>query len=181
MMAAGMSSTDIRSFLRHTACKKTALVVAADELVTHRVLAPGQTIIANTDISSGEGVHWVLFYVGKNKEINYFDPLGECSVEYPKFKKFISLYDKLTTNQGFPVQHDSTNKFSNTCAMHCLFVAHLFCDYRKRFLSLRDVMQVYKDPHSEEDITDNECMVLYYLSKKFTKYSPIFKKLTGCG
>ena len=176
---AGMNSVDIESFLRHTGCRRPR-VLASDELDTKRPLAHGQVLIVNTDIGSGKGIHWVLFYVGKNRQLNYFDPLGECSIEYGKFKKFISLYAKLTTNQGFPTQHDSTLKFSNTCAMHTLFVAHLFCDYPQQFRSLGDVMKIYKVSHSEEDIAENECMVLLYLSNKFTKFSPIFSKLKGC-
>ena len=175
----GMNSEDIEAFLRHTGCRKPR-VIASDELELRRPMSSGQILITNTDVKTGDGIHWVLFYIGKNKELNYFDPLGECSIEYGNFKKFIAKYNKLTSNQGFPVQHDSSSKFSNTCAMHCLFVAHLFCDHSGRFQSLRDVMKVYKVPHSEDDISENECMVLYYLNKRFTTHSPIFKQLKGC-
>jgi hypothetical protein len=179
--AAGMSSDDIESFLLHTRCSRKPRVLASNELDTGNVpMLKGQILIVNTDVSSGPGIHWVLFYVSSNNTLNYFDPLGECSLEYGKFKKFASLYDKLISNQGFPTQHDSSTKFSNSCAMHTLFVAHLLCDYPERFRTLRDVMKVFKIPHSQDDITENECMVLMYLNKKFIKYSSIFNNLRGC-
>jgi hypothetical protein len=178
-----MDSDQIAAFLRETGCTHPR-VLASDELETARPLDPGQILVVNTDTSRGRGIHWILFYVTddyrRTKILNYFDPLGECSLEYGKFKKFISNYDVLVSNEGFPVQHDSTEVFSNTCAMHVLFHAHLVCDYREKYRGLEDVMRVYDLSNTSESVNDNECMVLRYLNARFARHARIFAKLRGC-
>ena len=179
-----MDSEQIERFLRNTGCRRPE-VLAADKLETRRRLEPGKILVTNTDISTGKGIHWVLFYItSKGKDttvVNYFDPLGECSLEYGKFKKFVSNnYDVLVTNEGFPVQHNNLKHFSNTCAMHVLFHAHLVCDYPETYRGLEDVMRVYDLTNTESAVNDNECMVLRYLNSKFVEHSRVFSKLRGC-
>jgi len=183
-----MDSNQIESFLRGTGCRRPR-VLAADELETRKRLEPGTILVTNTDTSKGEGIHWILFYITaeeskrKNKPllvVNYFDPLGECSLEYGKFKRFVSNYDVLVTNEGFPVQHDSSRIFSNTCAMHALFHAHLICDHSERYRSFEDVMRVYDLSNTEDSVNKNECMVLRYLTERFVRHAKMFSKLRGC-
>src|SRR5579859_1472898 len=180
-----MDSEQIASFLRSTGCTHPQ-VLASDELETSRQLDAGQICVTNTDTSRGKGVHWILFYITTDdrkkryKTVNYFDPLGECSLEHGKFKKFVSNYDVLVSNEGFPVQHDSSNVFSNTCAMHVLFHAHLICDFPHKYKGLDDVMRIYDLSNTESSVNYNECMVLRYLTSKFVKHAKMFKKLRGC-
>jgi hypothetical protein len=183
-MEDGMDNRQLESFLRQTGCSKRFRVIAADELNITRRLKPGQLRMTNTDISTGKGYHWVLFFVGKdehkNKIINYFDPLGECSLDYPNYKQFVSKYDVLISNEGMPVQHDNLSTKSNSCGMHCAFVAHLLCDEPKKYKTLEDVMTVYDISNTENAIQENECLALRYLNERFVTFSPVFNKLKGC-
>ena len=45
---------------------------------------PGFYII-NTDISSGNGKHWILLFYANNKNLEIFDSLGESPYKYHKF------------------------------------------------------------------------------------------------
>jgi hypothetical protein len=183
-MEDGMDNRQLELFLQHTACSKRFKVIAADELEYNRPLKQGQLRMTNTDISTGKGVHWVLFFVGatenKNTIINYFDPLGDCSLDHPNFKQFICNYDVLICNEGLPVQHDNTSVESNSCGMHCAFVAHLLCDKATKYKTLEDVMNMYDITNSVNAVANNECIALDFLNQRFVKFSPIFNELKGC-
>jgi len=184
----GLSDIDIQHFINRTQCiqNKRAKVVAADELESKKRLGHGQIRITNTMDRASGGEHWILFHIQKiNKKyiVNYFDPVGECLLDYhPNIKKFFQNYNMVICNKGIPVQHDGKSSvFSSTCGMHCAFVAWLLCNQPKKYKSLNDVMRVYDISNSYHGVNYNECMVLYNMCKIYgKKMCKRLKKLPGC-
>jgi Adenovirus endoprotease len=178
-MASGMSNLQLESFLRQTGCRDGRFrVVAADELTVDHAIPLGHVRICNTRKRASDGEHWVLWYVGPNEQtLNYFDPLGDCSLDHYNFPQFVSNYEVLVSNDGVPVQHPD---HSNTCGLHCAYVAHLFCDYKDKYTSLEQVMRKYDVSNTWEGVNKNECKTLLYLTKRFVKYSNVFNRLEGC-
>lgn len=159
-----------------------ARVVASDELETDAALPPGSLRIANLDTKSGPGFHWVLFFVAplrnqRYRVLYFFDSLGECSLRYGNFSKFVNKYDILITNKGFPVQHQSLEYPSTTCGLHTIYVARKLCTGK---YTLNDVMNTYLPLTTLHGINYNECLVINYVMTNFVKYSSYFNKITGC-
>jgi hypothetical protein len=182
-----MTNFELERFMRDTACAPRRFrVVGADQLPTSKPLEGGQVIICNTQPSTQNGEHWVLFHVAnatcKGTTVNYFDPLGECSLEYPNFRAFVSNYNLLVSNRGLPVQHNGRGGlFSETCGLHCMYVAHLLCDKSEKYRSLKEVMRMYDLNNSVNAVNFNECVVLYYMCNRYGKnMCSEWKKLTGC-
>ena len=192
-----MDNYTIARILGESGCRDRFRVLAADELPTgkEKDFRPGDIIIANTDNAGQRGTHWVLFFLTNRYILNYFDPLGDCSLEHGTFRQFANRYATiLVTNRNYPVQFNvyTTGVYSDSCAIHCLYMAVRFCKYRHRhgdhrLPTLTELMQkAYRkcqlgSDNDELTITNrNECIARNYLLKRFIKHSKSIKKLVGC-
>ena len=72
------------------------------------------SLIANTDISSQPGEHWVSMYLISSTSIEYFDSLAENPEEY--IKKFLEKFSIVQRNEK-SVQY----LFSDACGQFCIY------------------------------------------------------------
>lgn len=120
-----MNSTEIvRRLYSDHACEDTfAGVFAANEL-PQLVDRKPRIYIANTDLSTGFGLHWVAFFFPKDGVAEFFDSVGKSPETYhASFRNFL-------TNNG------SSYKFlkvrlqdfqTNTCGHYCIFYVKCKC------------------------------------------------------
>jgi hypothetical protein len=117
-------------------------------------------IIANTDKSTGPGVHWCAIYIDKDKEIcEYFDPLGQAPENklngysfLPHLNKYFSLVEYNTT----PVQSSS----ATTCGHHCIYFGCL----KAQNFSLKSIIKSFYTSNTRA----NDLKVLKFVRNKKT-------------
>jgi hypothetical protein len=82
-------------------------------------------IIANTDKSTGPGVHWCAIFIDKDRGIcEYFDPLGqppESKLNNYSFLSHLNKYSPTVEYNSRPVQSSS----AVTCGHHCIYFGFL--------------------------------------------------------
>lgn len=101
-------------------------------------------VIANTDIASKSGTHWVAIYI--NQDIcMFFDSYGR--LPQPRFKKF--LRQPSLISRRLEVNNKCIQGFNSTlCGQYCLFFLYKVC----RGYSLNSIVSVFKtnDTHGND-------------------------------
>lgn len=117
-----MNSIEIETLLQENSLTNVCSlgVFAADKIP--KTIQPETCFIANTDISTKSGHHWVAFYIDKNCRVYYFDPLG-----YPPvisfFKRFLRLSKLRWSYNRKKIQHLT----ASTCGPHCVYFLRQTC------------------------------------------------------
>lgn len=114
-----MNTLQIEKILKsHHATRSSFLgCFAADQLINLNLTNKKFpcSLVANTDISTQPGEHWVCMYLSNSTCIDYFDSFAENPNNY--ISDFLSRFTKVQTNQ-LPVQ----NLFSDACGHFCIYV-----------------------------------------------------------
>jgi hypothetical protein len=173
-----MDNFQLERILDDTLCNGRNRVIASDQLPTRTRLEPSTLRVVNLDVSGQPGTHWVLFYVASNGTVvYYFDSLGLCPTAPGNIGGFLQLYDRVESNRGFNVQ---SYVDSNTCGVHCIYVATKLCKGRSLDQALSSYVGVGGLDDSE-DTTFNECMALVSVMKTHLKRHPrSFDRIKGC-
>lgn len=99
-----------------------------------KILKPG-FVIANTDVASKSGTHWVSFYFPKKGPAEYFDSFGVSPVFNKHFLKFLQQNCSSYITNTKRLQGD----FSTTCGHYCCVYSYYRCngkhmkDFVKKF------------------------------------------------
>ena len=138
----GVSSKKIKNILN---CSKSfAGCFASDQLEKLSISSYPIFLIVNTDNTSGEGLHWLAFYISKN-EIELFDSLGLIHrkllpVGILRFIHRFSVSRKFKCNQR--IQPDN----SFLCGFYCiLFIILRGLTKFKSILSIFSSKQIKND------------------------------------
>jgi hypothetical protein len=113
--------------------------------------------IANTDIMSREGTHWIAFYLPRRGQAEFFDSYGEDptsnSVHFQRwFTQHVSAV-KWNTKQ---IQ----SAYSSVCGLYCLF----FLRRRLGAHTMQDIVSIFSSTH----LTANDQFMYDYMSGVFT-------------
>lgn len=77
--------------------------------------------IANTDISSRSGRHWVAFFIGDDNVVECFDSYGQHPGVYNGlFRSWLHRHAKTVLVSGQRLQSD----YSNVCGLYCVYFLH---------------------------------------------------------
>jgi hypothetical protein len=116
-------------------------------------------IIANTDKSTGPGVHWCAIYIDKENNIcEYFDPLGqppENKINGYSFLPLLNKYSSFVEYNKIPVQSST----AETCGHHCIYFG---CLKAKQY-SLKFIVTSFYSPNTRA----NDLKVLKFVKKIF--------------
>lgn len=112
-----MWSTEIENILQTS--KNFLGCFAMDELPYFPQRLPA-SLIVNTDISTGTGVHW-LALVMEGDECFYFDSFGLPILE-ENLLKFLEPHYNVVTYSDVCVQHIDSNKCGEFCILFIKFV-----------------------------------------------------------
>jgi hypothetical protein len=72
------------------------------------------TLVANTDKKGTVGEHWVSIFVKNNKQIEYFDSLGE--EPNSDISKYLSHFENIKKNR-----YEIQSPFSDACGYYCIY------------------------------------------------------------
>ena len=110
-------------------------------------------LIANTDMSSGVGQHWVLLVAPTlDPRRCWFDSLAETPNHYGS--EFYACASRRVRNSYFANSTATQPDSSNTCGFHCLTVAYEFCLGRS-YIEIMDMFDA-------DDLDRNDKFVLAY-------------------
>lgn len=83
-----------------------------------------QYVVCNTDILSGSGEHWIVFYFPLDGSAEMFDSLGKDISEYPReFGAFVNKFASICTVSHKRIQPPDTS----VCGHYCLYYIMLRC------------------------------------------------------
>ncbi len=125
-------------------------VVSSDMMPRH-VNVPC-ALVANTDVSSGEGKHWVAFYIDKDRCGLYFDSYGNPH-NVPTFKTFL----KRNCNDWRHNKQLLQGPITSTCGQYCIY----FPVHVSRGYSLTDIQKAF------EGYEDNDQAVTDFVNTTF--------------
>lgn len=114
-----------------------------------KILKPG-FVIANTDVASKSGTHWVCFYFPEYGPAEYFDSFGVEPLN-KHFLKFLSRNCTSYISNTKRLQGD----FSTTCGHYCCVYAYSRCKgkHMKAFLN--------RFSDSNFDVNDDKIINMY--------------------
>ncbi|MCP3681362.1 MAG: hypothetical protein GY861_01610 [bacterium] len=103
-------------------------------------------LVANTDVSSGEGKHWVAFYIDKDRSGIYFDSYGNPP-QLQSFKTFLKRNCRDWTHNKKLLQGPITS----TCGQYCIyFLVHIARGYSMS--DIQNAFEGYED--NDQAVTD---------------------------
>lgn len=154
-----MNNFELKEILQsHPITKNTFVSVhSADTLPKCARKQKPCAYIANTDISSGEGEHWVCFYFPKNSIPEYFDSYG--SMPRKSFEEFLN--GRYIKNVKF-IQHP----LSTVCGQYTIFYIY----HRCLGYSIFDIINMF----DETDNLGNDKIVNNFIKRKFGKNLKVF-------
>lgn len=190
-----MNTIEIKNTLINNRTTKKCFfkVCAADELLKIKLnkIQKPSVIIANTDDSTGPGVHWVAFYIPKNinSTPEYFDSFGQSLNAYNNlFKKFLSTYYRKYRCNLTQIQGNLSTVCGHYCCIYALYKCGKFSlnkfmklfpwkDFRKNDTNVRKLFDKYfKKTPGENKITQKLCFPMQKCfprsSKKSIKRQP---------
>lgn len=97
-------------------------------------------IIANTDVSSRPGQHWVAIYVPSKDVAEYFDSYGDLPNQ--QIGSYLSYFPVVRRNT-FPLQ----SLFSKACGPYCIYFLIAPCS-GKTFEAIVDSLKLHRHPDS---------------------------------
>ncbi len=153
-----MNNSQIRKHLNSHPETRTifASIHAADTLPSSPRKYRPCAYVANTDISGGEGKHWIGFFFCKQGLPEYFDSYGFPPSLGSDFERFL-----LEDSGGYryiscPIQHP----LSTSCGQH---VIH-FILQRCRNHTMKNIMKTF----CGEDLWTNDQIVTKFVEKNFS-------------
>jgi hypothetical protein len=159
-----MDSRELREMLRSIHCEQEVSVLPADalELYSREKMPPvGFSCILNTEPSTDSGEHWIGIKVLSKNKLIIFDSLSSdqhLQNKYVKpFRKLFHGRDSLERNVGL-----LQDPFSTSCGMFCIYFFHHYCNEK---MSLPEIIE----SKFSEDIIENECLVLSFISSRYDK------------
>ena len=98
--------------------------------------------IANTDVSSKPGQHWIAFFLPQNRIVECFDSYGQYPGKYNShFQRWVAKHThRLTWNQR-RIQSD----VSNVCGLYCLHYLY----QRLTGHTMTDIVRFFSTSHLE--------------------------------
>ena len=131
------------------------VTVCAADHIRKRV---GTFVISNTDISSGTGKHWVVFYFPRRGPYEFFDSMGNSPESYSVgFEKILNKKYLMYNGQ---LQQNS----SNVCGLYCAY----YVIKRYHGKSMRHVVNEF-DPHKKKRNDHYVVMKIMKMKKKKKK------------
>ena len=150
-----MNTAEIKCILRNV--DKFKGVFSRDTLP--KVLIPPFGLIANTDISTTPGQHWIAIYLNSDGSGEYFDSFGLMPIVH-EFKEF--MINNCTNGWSYnPVILQTPSYTSLTCGHYCtLFI---LCKNKnlpfKTFLNLFSTNTMLNDFFAKNIVKENtECL-----------------------
>lgn len=164
----GLTSRQISQALTSNSVTKKLFtgVYARDTLSS--ISSPPQLVVCNTDLSSGKGKHWVVFFFPAGSDhCEFFDSLGKSVGDYGE--EFQSFVGKHVQRCSF-VPHRLQPLNSSLCGHYCLYFA--YC--RSDGLSMGSIVEnmpsvkcllyelgvIYSSPHDAVSNCDFACECL---------------------
>lgn len=108
-------------------------------------------LIANTDVSTGPGKHWVGMYFGTEGRPMYFDSYG-LPPQQPEFVKYLG-----STYEQNDIQLQSP--FSSTCGQYTVYFVAMAC----RGCSMREI----REPFTGRDCGGNDALVTRFVNNNY--------------
>ena len=125
-------------------CDQFLGTFAADRLPSVWNQREDRCLVANTEIQSREGRHWVAFFLQRNGHVEYFDSYG-LPPTVPEFVQFLRRHAKSWNYNNLPRQ----GLGSDTCGHHCLF----YLWHRCHGLTSSEVLHLLdRDPAKNDDV-----------------------------
>lgn len=122
---------------------------------------PSFTII-NTDLSSGPGEHWCVAFFDKNKNCDYFDPLGiPPQLLVNDLTHILNQFNTPYSFTTHPVQSENTK----TCGPHCIYFSFL----KSCNLSFKHILQHFYDV---ENTQCNDSVVVNFMINNGFPFNP---------
>ena len=116
-----------------------------------------ELIICNTDNSSEEGEHWVLFYFDKvGYNVTFYDSLGHDLEFYGD--EFVDFVNRFSTSYNYSDKRTQPIN-SSLCGIYCLYFAYFKCkgfSMERIIKSMTRASKVLKVVHK-----------IFHVSKKF--------------
>jgi len=79
------------------------------------------SLIVNTDVQNGQGLHWIVLYITKNRDnCVYFDSFGRGPSAIREFNKFVHRHVRRGTYNARQIQ----DVLSTACGLYCVYVIH---------------------------------------------------------
>src|SRR6266481_803459 len=100
-------------------------IYSIDTIPKSKVFIKPYFYVINTDISEGDGKHWILIFFPNARTAEIFDSLGQSPFAYHHaFREYLNARpDWMISYNNKRIQ--SLN--SNVCGAHCLFFAYKKC------------------------------------------------------
>ncbi len=149
----GMNTGQIDTVLAadHVTSKEFLGVFPADKLPKKLPAKRPLCLVANTDVSTGPGEHWVAFYLPKKGVGEFFDSGGNPPGYWsPKFVEFLNRHGNSYTYSKRVVQAAD----SLVCGAYAIYF--VMCRARKR--STRDIVNDFGTNRDANDLLVAECI-----------------------
>lgn len=127
-----------------------------------KILKPG-FVIANTDVASKSGTHWVAFYFPEKGPAEYFDSFGMHPTIRKHFINFLTRNSTSYITNTKRVQGD----LSSSCGHYCCVYVYNRCKGKRMKDFLKKISSV------KFDVNDNKIINMYttcFNSKNKNKY-----------
>lgn len=100
-------------------------------------------LFLNTDLNTGDGIHWQVLLRNDDNALEYFDSLGLSQTKLQSFLIYCKIKSKILKFNESPVQHQS----SETCGLFCLYF--IFLRLHNIDLSFDDVINEIFDKNEK--------------------------------
>jgi len=141
-----MNTREIDNLLKKS-CKKTFQGVFSVDTLPDKP----RLLVANTDISTRAGEHWVAIFVAENGRGEYFDSFGREPQE--TFKRYMDEHCTAWTFNRRQLQ----SIISSFCGYYCCF----YCMYRCRGVDLNRIVNCFT-----KDTAFNDSIVHSFVCSK---------------
>ena len=132
-------------------------VFAANEIPCNIYSVPC-IFIANTDVSSELGTHWVCIYIDSNMQGYFFDSFGRSPCYY-KHYHFSNFLDNNSNSWIYnTIQLQSLQ--SSVCGQYCIAFAYYICRGQSitKFLSYFTRNKLLNDIHIDSFVNERICI-----------------------
>lgn len=112
--------------------------------------------IVNTDVHTGEGIHWVVVFVEScDKPFYWFDSLGKLPNFYNNF--LFNFVTKNGTSSYIANRVQIQSPYSNKCGYFCLMISDCIC----KGVEINHIFDLF----FHDDLEKNDLIVMAYFNK----------------